>query len=83
MHVVVVVVQVDLLLQPSWTWGAILTRHMEGDSVRAVENGFSIFRCSSEGESGVVGRWVQLCNTYTYIHICIHVVKCNIVMESV
>jgi len=49
---------VDLLLQPSWTWGAILTRHMEGNAVRAVENGFSLLRCSSQGESGVVGGWV-------------------------
>ena len=45
----------DLLLQPSWTWGAILSRHMEGNAVRAVENGFSLLRCSSQGESGVVG----------------------------
>ena len=48
--------KVDLLLQPSWTWGAILSRHFEGDAVRAVENGFTLFRCSSMGESGVVDR---------------------------
>lgn len=46
--------QVDLLLQPSWTWNAILTRHFEGDAVRAIENGFTLFRCSSDGESGIV-----------------------------
>ena len=53
-----VVSQVDLVLQPSWTWGAILSRHMEGDAVRAVENGFSMLRCSSQGESGVVSLLV-------------------------
>ena len=47
------------MLQPSWTWGAILSRHMEGDAVRAVENGFSMLRCSSQGESGVVRQLVS------------------------
>ncbi len=46
--------QVDIFLQPSWTWNAINFRHFEGDAVRAVENGFTLFRCSSDGESGVV-----------------------------
>ena len=43
----------DILLQPSWTWNAIGRRHFEGNAVRAVEQGFSYFRCSSVGESGV------------------------------
>jgi apolipoprotein N-acyltransferase len=47
--------RVDLFLQPSWTWNAISSRHLEGDAVRAIENGFTLFRCSSTGESGVVG----------------------------
>lgn len=46
--------KVDVFLQPSWTWGAISSRHFDGDAVRAVENGFNLFRCSSEGESGIV-----------------------------
>jgi apolipoprotein N-acyltransferase len=46
--------KVDLFLQPSWTWNAILTRHFEGDALRAIENGFTLFRCSSVGESGIV-----------------------------
>ena len=58
--------QVDILLQPSWTWGAILSRHFNGDAVRAVENGFTLFRCSSDGESGVVGpRGRVLSRSYT------------------
>jgi apolipoprotein N-acyltransferase len=46
---------VDILLQPSWTWNAISSRHFVGDAVRSVENGFTLVRCSSDGESGVVG----------------------------
>ena len=46
--------RVDILLQPSWTWNAISSRHFEGDAVRAIENGFTLVRCSSDGESGVV-----------------------------
>jgi apolipoprotein N-acyltransferase len=45
---------VDLFLQPSWTWNAISSRHFETNAVRAVENGFTLFRCSSNGESGIV-----------------------------
>ena len=45
---------VDLFLQPSWTWNAINSRHFDGDSLRAIENGFTLFRCSSDGESGIV-----------------------------
>jgi apolipoprotein N-acyltransferase len=46
--------QVDILLQPSWTWNAIDVRHFDGNAVRALENGFTLFRCSSDGQSGVV-----------------------------
>lgn len=46
--------KVDIFLQPSWTWNAISTRHFVGDSLRAIENGFTLIRCSSDGESGVV-----------------------------
>jgi apolipoprotein N-acyltransferase len=46
--------KVDIFLQPSWTWNAISSRHFLGDSLRAVENGFTLIRCSSDGESGVV-----------------------------
>jgi apolipoprotein N-acyltransferase len=45
---------VDIFLQPSWTWNAISTRHFVGNSLRAIENGFTLIRCSSDGESGVV-----------------------------
>lgn len=46
--------KVDIFLQPSWTWNAISTRHFIGDSIRSIENGFTLLRCSSDGESGVV-----------------------------
>ena len=46
---------VDIFLQPSWTWSDIGTRHFEADAMRAVENGFTLIRCTSDGESGVVG----------------------------
>jgi len=50
----------DILLQPSWTWNAINERHFLGDAVRAAENGLNIFRCSSDGTSGVVGSKGQI-----------------------
>jgi len=45
--------EVDLLLQPSWTWGPIGLWHSENNAMRAVELGFTLFRCSSNGYSGV------------------------------
>jgi hypothetical protein len=47
---------VDILLQPSWTWGAINYRHFDDNAIRAIENGFTLFRCSSDGESGIVNH---------------------------
>ena len=44
---------VDLMLQPSWTWGPIGTHHGQGNVLRAVENGFTLFRCVSQGVSGI------------------------------
>jgi apolipoprotein N-acyltransferase len=46
--------KVDILFQPSWTWNAISSRHFIGNSLRTIENGFILIRCSSDGESGVV-----------------------------
>ncbi|KAG2445228.1 hypothetical protein HYH02_008696 [Chlamydomonas schloesseri] len=46
---------VDLLLQPSWTWGAVGPRHFAANTLRAVENGLTILRCSSAGVSGALG----------------------------
>jgi len=46
--------QADIMLQPTWGWGAISIRHFNGDSVRTIENGFTLFRCSSNGVSGIV-----------------------------
>lgn len=45
--------KVDLMLQPSWTWGPIGTHHQQGNILRAVENGFTLFRCVSQGVSGI------------------------------
>jgi len=47
---------VDILLQPSWTWGAINYRHFDDNSIRTIENGFTLFRCSSDGESGIINH---------------------------
>ena len=47
--------KVDIMLQASWTWNAISYRHFDNDAVRTIENGFTLFRCSSDGESGIVG----------------------------
>jgi len=52
--------KVDLFLQPSWDWKAISTRHFEGDALRPLENGFNMFRCCSDGESGVMNARGQI-----------------------
>eukprot|EP00457_Paulinella_chromatophora_P003280 gb/GEZN01003287.1/.p1 GENE.gb/GEZN01003287.1/~~gb/GEZN01003287.1/.p1 ORF type:complete len:608 (-),score=63.63 gb/GEZN01003287.1/:64-1887(-) len=44
---------VDVMLQPSWTWGPLGALHSQMDRVRAIENGFTLVRCSSGGTSGV------------------------------
>ncbi|GAX76103.1 hypothetical protein CEUSTIGMA_g3546.t1 [Chlamydomonas eustigma] len=45
---------VDIMLQPSWTWGSVGPRHFSGNQIRAIEGGYTIIRCSSSGVSGVV-----------------------------
>ncbi|CAI5998368.1 unnamed protein product [Closterium sp. NIES-64] len=45
---------VDVLLEPSWSWGATGHWLFYGDAVRAAENGLTLLRCSSVGVSGVV-----------------------------
>jgi apolipoprotein N-acyltransferase len=45
--------KVDLMLQASWTWGPLGTFHARGNSLRAIENGFTMLRCGSQGMSGV------------------------------
>ena len=52
--------RVDLILHPSWTWSDIGTRHFDGNALRAIENGASIFRCSSDGESGVLSPFGKI-----------------------
>jgi len=44
---------VDIMLQPSNTWGTIGYLHSVMDSFRAVEQGFTSVRCDFEGISGV------------------------------
>jgi apolipoprotein N-acyltransferase len=45
---------VDIVLQPLWSHGGIGRRRFDSDSIRAVENGFTLFRCDSNGVSGIV-----------------------------
>ncbi|KAI7889834.1 carbon-nitrogen hydrolase [Mucor mucedo] len=44
---------IDIMLQPSWTWGPIGTYHGQGNALRPLENGFTLFRCVSQGVSGI------------------------------
>ncbi|CAM6087933.1 unnamed protein product [Calypogeia fissa] len=44
----------DIMIQPSWTWGPAADSEFKSNAFRAVENGFTMLRCSSEGASGVV-----------------------------
>jgi predicted amidohydrolase len=45
----------ELFIQPGWDWGPIATLHARMSAARAVEQGMTLFRCSSGGVSGVYG----------------------------
>ncbi|KAG0049775.1 hypothetical protein BGZ83_005423 [Gryganskiella cystojenkinii] len=57
--------KVDLMLQPSWTWGSIGRLEASIQSFRAVEQGFTLFRCGSWAPSTVWDTYHQLFG-YTY-----------------
>ncbi|KAI8807839.1 carbon-nitrogen hydrolase [Cladochytrium replicatum] len=46
---------VEVLLQPSRSWGAVGLYQARSSALRAVEQGFALVRCSSNGISGVYG----------------------------
>ncbi|KAG0086826.1 hypothetical protein BGZ93_007159 [Podila epicladia] len=52
--------EVDILLQPSWTWGSIGRLEAVMQSFRAVENGFTLFRCGSWAPSTAYDPYRQL-----------------------
>ncbi|KAG0201930.1 hypothetical protein BGX33_010010 [Mortierella sp. NVP41] len=52
--------KVDILLQPSWTWGSIGRLEASIQSFRAVEQGLTIFRCGSWAPSTVWDPYHQL-----------------------
>ena len=47
---------VDLLLQPSATWGPIGRFHVQENRLRAIDHQFSLVRCASKGYSGIYDR---------------------------
>ncbi|KAF9576463.1 hypothetical protein BGW38_008148, partial [Lunasporangiospora selenospora] len=52
--------RVDLMLQPSWTWGSIGRLEAYMQSYRVVEQGFTLFRCGSWAPSTVYDPYRQL-----------------------
>ncbi|KAG1456779.1 hypothetical protein G6F56_006757 [Rhizopus delemar] len=44
---------IDVMLQSTWTWGPTGTYHAQTSHTRAVENGFTLLRCASQGLSGI------------------------------
>ncbi|KAI7853657.1 carbon-nitrogen hydrolase [Circinella umbellata] len=44
---------VDLMIESSWTWGPTGTYHSQSNSLRAIENGFTLLRCGSQANSGI------------------------------
>ncbi|KAF8924735.1 carbon-nitrogen hydrolase [Dissophora ornata] len=52
--------KVDILLQPSWTWGSIGRLEASIQSYRAVEQGLTIFRCGSWAPSTVWDPYHQI-----------------------
>ena len=59
---------VNLLLQPSNTWGPIGDYHFRGNALRAVENGFTHVRCSSGGYSGVATPFYSFAQHSATLH---------------
>lgn len=45
---------VDIMLEPSSAWKGVARRHFDVSAMRALENGFTLFCCTSNGISGVV-----------------------------
>ncbi|KAF9906798.1 hypothetical protein BX616_000624 [Lobosporangium transversale] len=52
--------EVDILLQPSWTWASIGRLEASIQSYRAVEQGFTVFRCGSWAPSTVWDPYHQI-----------------------
>lgn len=71
---------VDLFLQPSWTWNDINRRHFNENAIRALENGFTMFRCSSDGESGA--NIILVLTSYRYIFISKRCRRCESLWNS-
>lgn len=44
---------IDLMLQSSYTWGPLGRSHARVSSLRAIEQGFTLFRCCQRGTSGI------------------------------
>ncbi|KAI9254650.1 carbon-nitrogen hydrolase [Sporodiniella umbellata] len=45
--------KIDVMIQSSYTWGPIGTYLAQTNHIRAIENGFVLLRCASQGISGV------------------------------
>ncbi|KAI8081375.1 carbon-nitrogen hydrolase [Halteromyces radiatus] len=45
---------VDVLLQPAFNWGAGAPSVLRNQQLRPIENGFTLFRCVSQGISGII-----------------------------
>jgi hypothetical protein len=73
--------QVDLMIQSSWTWGAFGARHAAGDAMRAVENGFTLLRCSSDGVTAVYSPQGETI-AQTYSGVCMHMLYVYILISS-
>ncbi|RCH97284.1 hypothetical protein CU097_003265 [Rhizopus azygosporus] len=46
---------IDVMLQPAWSWGPVTIYHTQSERLRAIENGFTLFRCTTYGLSGIYG----------------------------
>lgn len=52
--------QIAIMFQPTWNWGATGILHAEMNRVRAVEFGFTLVRCASNGVSGVFDQFYRI-----------------------
>ena len=72
---------VDILLQPSWTWGSVGPRSFDNEALRAIENGLTLFRCSSDGVSGIVSGGSSLGSLITAQVITDHSPNSTLLMQ--
>eukprot|EP00483_Globobulimina_turgida_P001061 UN01063 len=54
------ILNVDLMLHPSYVWSSFVDQFLYVSSFRAIENGYNIFQCSYQGNTAVINQYGQI-----------------------